>query len=123
MAIDVVTLALARKYVDKTVAGMDTLTGKSAYEIAVDNGYEGTEKEWLESLVGVSGLTPYIGINGNWWLGEEDTGTPAAGDYEVIDNKPSINGVELSGDLTLKDLNIFSEINEITEEDIMDLFK
>ena len=29
--------------------------GKSAYEIAVDNGYPGTEAEWLESLVGQNG--------------------------------------------------------------------
>lgn len=29
--------------------------GKSAYEIAVDNGFEGTEQEWLESLVGPQG--------------------------------------------------------------------
>ena len=28
--------------------------GKSAYEIAVENGFEGTEEEWLESLVGQS---------------------------------------------------------------------
>ena len=24
--------------------------GKSAYEVAIDNGFEGTEQEWLESL-------------------------------------------------------------------------
>ncbi|MFD1066692.1 hypothetical protein [Oceanobacillus locisalsi] len=29
--------------------------GKSAYEIAVDNGFEGTEEEWLESLKGPKG--------------------------------------------------------------------
>ena len=29
--------------------------GKSAYEIAVDNGFEGTEQEWLESLKGEPG--------------------------------------------------------------------
>lgn len=27
-------------------------TGKSAYDIAVKNGYTGTEEEWLESLQG-----------------------------------------------------------------------
>ena len=27
--------------------------GKSAYEIAVDNGFEGTEEDWLESFLGV----------------------------------------------------------------------
>lgn len=29
--------------------------GKSAYEIAVDNGFEGSESEWLESLKGEKG--------------------------------------------------------------------
>ena len=28
---------------------------------------------------GEDGLTPYIGENGNWWIGEEDTGVQAAG--------------------------------------------
>lgn len=31
------------------------LDGKSAYEIAVDNGFVGTEEEWLESLHGADG--------------------------------------------------------------------
>ena len=30
----------------------DAITGKSAYEIAVMHGFEGTEEEWLESLKG-----------------------------------------------------------------------
>lgn len=34
--------------------------GKSAYEIAVNNGYEGTEAEWLESLRGDHGFSPEI---------------------------------------------------------------
>ena len=46
-----IDLTLIKKYVDKKVAG--TLTGKSAYQIAVDNGFEGTEQEWLESLKSV----------------------------------------------------------------------
>lgn len=32
--------------------GTDGLKGKSAYEIAVDHGYPGTEEQWLESLKG-----------------------------------------------------------------------
>ncbi len=32
--------------------GEDGVDGKSAYEVAVDNGFEGTEEEWLESLHG-----------------------------------------------------------------------
>ena len=34
------------------------LDGKSAYEIAVDHGYVGTEEEWLASLHGKDGITP-----------------------------------------------------------------
>lgn len=36
--------------------------GKSAYELAVDHGFEGSEEEWLESLKGVDGKnTVYVG--------------------------------------------------------------
>lgn len=33
-----------------TVPGIVGSDGKSAYDVAVDNGFEGTETEWLESL-------------------------------------------------------------------------
>ena len=33
-----------------------TINGKSAYDIALDNGFKGTEKEWLESLKGEPGM-------------------------------------------------------------------
>ena len=74
-------------------AGKDGADGKSAYEIAVANGYQGSESEWLESLVGEKGATgdkgadgkngtngdtPYI-KNGNWWIGDTDTGIKAEG--------------------------------------------
>lgn len=48
----------------------------SAYGIAVKWGYQGTEEEWLASL---KGDAPYIGDNGNWWVGDEDTGVAASG--------------------------------------------
>ena len=48
--------------------------GKSAYEIALENGFEGTEQEWLKSL---QGETPYIGKNGNWFVGTLDTNVSA----------------------------------------------
>ena len=37
--------------------------GKSAYEIAVANGFVGTEKEWLASLEGPAGKTPIRGVD------------------------------------------------------------
>lgn len=36
--------------------------GKSAYEVAVKNGFKGTEAEWLESLVGEKGDTGNSGV-------------------------------------------------------------
>jgi len=36
-------------------AGADGADGDSAYQVAVDNGFIGTEAEWLESLVGPEG--------------------------------------------------------------------
>lgn len=57
--IDVVTLALAKKYTEAAVAGVGTIKGedgKSAYQIAVENDFAGTEAEWLRSLKGEQGI-------------------------------------------------------------------
>ena len=57
--------------------------GKSAYEIAVDNGFVGTETEWLESLKGAEGtngatFTPYVSSSGELsWTNDGDKKNPA----------------------------------------------
>lgn len=33
---------------------------------------------------GEPGKTPFIGANGNWWIGDEDTGTRAASEYQMV---------------------------------------
>lgn len=38
------------------------LSGKSAYELAAEHGYTGTEAEWLESLQGEDGFAPEVTI-------------------------------------------------------------
>ena len=38
--------------------------GLSAYQIAVNNGFEGTEQQWLESLKGSDGINGSNGLNG-----------------------------------------------------------
>lgn len=45
---DMITYALSKKYADENAG--EGAPGKSAYEIAVENGFLGTEEEWLESL-------------------------------------------------------------------------
>mgnify|MGYP000371015338 CR=1 FL=1 len=60
--------------------GTNGIDGKSAYEIAVDNGFAGTETEWLESLKGSDGKD---GVDG------KDGTTPDLSDY------PTYGAVEL----------------------------
>ena len=54
--------------IDKKIAdvhdGKDGVDGKSAYQIAVDNGYPGTEQAWLASLKGDKGDTGEPGAAG-----------------------------------------------------------
>lgn len=61
------------------LASLTGADGKSAYQIAVENGFTGTEAEWIESLKGKDGKTPYVGDNGNWYIGADDTGKPSRG--------------------------------------------
>jgi len=44
--------------------GQDGTNGKSAYEIAVDNGFVGTEPQWLASLKGADGADGKDGVDG-----------------------------------------------------------
>lgn len=46
--------------------------GKSAYEIAVENGFEGTVEEWLESLVGEDGKSAYEIAVASGYTGTEE---------------------------------------------------
>lgn len=48
----------------KTSGGQKGDDGKSAYEIAVEHGFEGTEEEWLESLKGTDGKNGTDGTDG-----------------------------------------------------------
>lgn len=85
---DITSYILAKQYVDAAISGAGALQGKSAYDIAVKNGFEGSEQEWLKSLEGV---TPRIGENGNWFVGDQDTGILAA---------PDLNGYFSEANLT-----------------------
>ena len=105
---DVISYILSKKYIEDSLAGAGALKGKSAYEIATDNGFQGSETEWLASLVGD---TPAIGPNGTWIIGDIDTGviaSPSLAGYATEDFvKSEIANVEvdLSEYITRKDLN------------------
>ena len=56
---DIVGNISAKKSLSGSINVFRGEDGKSAYEIALENGFEGTEAEWLLSLVGKSGV--YVG--------------------------------------------------------------
>ena len=76
------------------VFGKDGENGKSAYEIAVEKGFKGTEEEWLESLkaaVKLGSLTPdYFDRSYLEWRGRTTVNTFADLD-EIIKSDTSLN--------------------------------
>ena len=68
-------LVLAKKNTEEVVSGHGFIQGKSAYEIAVEQGYTGTEQEWLDSLQGEPGEQGPQGEPGE----KGDKGDPGAG--------------------------------------------
>lgn len=106
---DIITYILSKRYIDDSLAGAGAIQGKSAYEIACDNGFTGTPTEWLESL---KGDTPQISAQGTWVIGDIDTGiiaSPSLAGYAteefvkaMIDEIPE---VDLSVYVTRKELS------------------
>ena len=68
----------------KVQVGAKGEDGKSAYQIAVDEGFEGTEAEWLASLEGKDGKD---GINGT-------DGKPGKDGTNGVDGKTPVKGVD-----------------------------
>lgn len=66
------------------LSGAQGIQGLSAYQIAVQEGYEGTETEWLASLKGEKGDT---GIKGD--KGEDGKDFVIKGHYDTIDDLTS----------------------------------
>lgn len=64
-----------------STVGVAGQRGKSAYEVAVDNGFTGTEQEWLESLKGKDGKDGKDGVNGT-----SGTGEPVSLNFPTIKN-------------------------------------
>ena len=89
------TLGKWREY---TSSGSGT-AGKSAYEIAVDNGFVGTETEWLESLKGAEGtngatFTPYVSSSGELsWTNDADKENPATVNIKGVKGDRGDSGV------------------------------
>ena len=95
-----VEVAVENALAEAKASGMfDGEGGRSAYELAVADGYEGTEEEWLESL---HGYTPKKGVD--YWTPEEKAEIKKYidgqfGDVEtVLDNIIAMQNSLIGGD-------------------------
>ena len=102
------------------IKGVDYFDGKSAYEIAVDKGYSGTELEWLKSLEGIDGTNGKDGTRGSAvYVASVDfaSGSYTLGSYRINVNNltPLISGVVVSaGDVAYYSTSTISKYYPIT---------
>lgn len=85
--------------------GKDGQDGKSAYQIAKDHGFGGTETEWLASLKGEQGIDGKDGQNGRDGVDGQDGYTPQKGiDYfDGKDGYTPVKGVDYFDGVNGKD--------------------
>lgn len=90
---------MSRKIIGVTVGttmnperfGEHVKNGKSAYELAVEHGFDGTEEAWIASLNGKDGKDGVSGKDGKDGKDGEDGRTPAKGvDYFTEADKAEI---------------------------------
>ena len=70
----ILSIVIALAMCLSSIALLASCAGESAYEIAVRNGFEGTEQEWLNSLKGDKGDAGAAGAKGD----KGDAGTAGA---------------------------------------------
>ena len=92
------------------VKGADGKDGRSVEDISIYNGdllvYLSDKttinlgpingKDGADGADGEDGKTPFIGSNGNWWIGDTDTGVPATGNdgKDGVDGAPGKDGAD-----------------------------
>ena len=108
---DIVTYILSRKYVEDSLAGAGALVGKSAYDIACENGFKGTPSEWLVTLKGDS---PQIGPDGNWVVAGVDTGVIASPGLAGYATEEFVNQQIANIDFPETDLSAYATREELS---------
>jgi len=74
-----------------------TFSNNHTFEFTVSNGTNGVNGQ--DGSNGQDGKTPHIGENGNWWIGDEDTGYQAIGHDGTngANGQDGANGVSITG--------------------------
>jgi hypothetical protein len=109
---DVVSYILSKKYVEDSLAGAGAIAGKSAYEIAQENGFKGTPAEWLISL---RGDTPEIGPDGTWIISGIDTGIIASPSLAGYATEEFVHQQIKNIDFPEVDLSAYATRKELSE--------
>lgn len=84
--------------------------GKSAYEVALENGFEGTEEEWLNSLKGDPGRTPEKGKD---YYTEADVQSIIGEAVEILRSTTKaakIGTITLLADAWIGENNLYSQV-------------
>tara|TARA_B110000090_G_scaffold180397_1_gene205274 strand:- start:114 stop:1262 length:1149 start_codon:yes stop_codon:yes gene_type:complete len=81
------------------LTGITGTEGKSAYEIAVDNGFTGTITEWLLSLNGTNGTNGIDGVDG-------EQGPTGADGEDGTDGIDGVDGEDGGDDQQLENFNL-----------------
>lgn len=105
---------------------MSACQGRSAYQIAVDNGFVGTEQEWLASLNGKDGKSAYeIAVESGLFEGSEEdwlkalNGTDGKSAYEIACEKGLFDGTE---EQWLASLNGVDGLNGKDGKDVFEIW-
>lgn len=103
------------------------IKGFSAYDIAVSQGFKGTVEEWIESLKGEKVQLRENGDAIEWKYENDSTWMEliklnTLNDYELLMNKPSVDGNTLIGNLDLTEIYVRNE-NVLTNFEIEELLK
>ena len=104
------------------------LRGYSAYQIAVMAGYEGTVEEWLDSLAADkieirnnNGVVEYKYESQSAWTVLIDLSS-YSNDYNILINKPSLDGDVLIGDRDLTEKYV-QNVNALSNMELEELLQ
>lgn len=110
-----------RLSVTETLQGKDGSDGKSAYQIALDNGFVGSEQDWLASLKGEPGTTDYNDLENKptkltdfiGTLPVSQGGTGAITVSEALTNLNAQHILTAGSNITIENNTISSEDTEL----------
>lgn len=92
------------------VQGEDGEQGISAYQIAINNGFTGTELEWLDSLTGPEGPQGDPGAGGDKTFVQSFTVTDDVTVVHNLNKQPSVTVIDSAGDEVIGEVEYIDNV-------------